>query len=210
MSLSKVSILVLALAGASALAAVVFGPPGLGLPAGEPSVREVSPAAAASLGRKIEAIRAASQDSSRPAAAAQTLSASDVELESFVLYSMKEEIPARLDSIDVGIRPGVVSAAVQLTFDSARSSGNPVVDMLIGGTHALFVEGALEGRLGRGRFRLEQVRVDGIPVPLFVVEALVDRFVKPRYPQVDLAEPFDMPWGIEEIVLSPDTATFTY
>jgi hypothetical protein len=38
----------------------------------------------------------------------------------------------------------------------------------------------------------------------------VDRYVTPKYPKVDLSEPFDIPWGIEELVLTSNLVTLTY
>ena len=166
--------------------------------------------AAQSLEEKIIVIREADMSRSRPPSAADTVEVTETEMESFVVYAMADEIPARVDSIDVEIESGMISAATELTFDSEESTGNVVIDMLIESTHSLFVKGMLEGSGGRGKFQLSQVRVDGFPVPLIIVELLVDRFVTPRYPQVDLDEPFDIPWGIEAIILSDGLVTITY
>ena len=131
-------------------------------------------------------------------------------MESFVFFSMGDEIPARVDSIDVTVGAGTIAAATELTFDSEESSGNPIVDLLLESPHSLFVKGALEGHAGEGAFELQQVRVEGFPVPIVIVELLIDRYVNPRFPEVDLAEGFLLPWGIEEIVLTPEGAEITY
>ncbi len=171
---------------------------------------EVSPDAARSLRGKIVGIMVADETPTRPADAARTIVASEIELESFVLFAMEDDIPAKVDHVDVEIEPGLVSAATQLTFVAEEASGNPILDFLIGGTHSLFVQGRLEAKGGRGKFDLRSVRVDGIPVPTLIVEALVDRYVTPKYPKVDLSEPFDIPWGIEELVLTSNLVTITY
>jgi hypothetical protein len=54
------------------------------------------------------------------------------------------------------------------------------------------------------------VQVDGIPVPNVLIQALIKRYVKPKYPEVDLNEPFDLPWDIQEMKLEPGKATVTY
>ena len=181
---------------------------------GSPSVSqepflEVSTEAADSLSRKIALIRRAESDPQRKGSAETTIELTEIELESFVLYEMEDDIPATVESIDVGIGAETISALTQLTF-SAEETGNFLLDFLMGGTHSLFVEGRLEAEEGRGKFELRGVRVDGLPVPIVLVEALIDRFVTPRYPQVDLGEPFDVPWGVEQVVLSPGLATITY
>jgi hypothetical protein len=52
--------------------------------------------------------------------------------------------------------------------------------------------------------------VDGIPVPIVLIETLVDRYVKPKSPDVKLDEPFMMPWGIEDLTITNGKATIVY
>jgi hypothetical protein len=54
------------------------------------------------------------------------------------------------------------------------------------------------------------VKVDGIPVPLVLIETLIDKYVKPKYPEVDLKEPFPMPWGMESLTITTGKATIAY
>ena len=133
----------------------------------------------------------------------------EAELESYVVYSLREKIPVQMDSIDVQLTPGAVAADTQMTFNS-NTTGNPMVDALVGGTHNLFVKGRLSGYQGRGKFDLEEVRVDGIPVPKVLINSLFDRYVKPKYPEADLKEPFDLPWGIQSIDIQSQRARITY
>jgi hypothetical protein len=176
----------------------------------ETTPSNVSPDAADSLWGKIVSIREAETSPDRAPDAATSIRITDVEMESFIFFSMKDEIPARVLSIDVTVESGTISAATELNFDAEESSGNPIVDILLQSPHSFFVRGALEGQAGKGAFELQQVRVDGFPVPIAVVEVLVDRFVRRRFPKVDLEEGFLIPWGIDEIVLVPDGATIIY
>jgi hypothetical protein len=134
---------------------------------------------------------------------------SEAELESYVLFELKDQIPAQMDSFDVQLQPGTVGAQTQLTFAS-DATGNPLIDVVVGGTHDLFLKGRLQGTEGRGKFDLEEIRVDGIPVPTILIKALLDKYVKPKYPEADLNEPFDLPWGIEEVTLEEGKATVVY
>ena len=85
-----------------------------------------------------------------------------------------------------------------------------MVDALVGGTHNLFLKGKLVGREGRGKFDLQEIRVDGIPVPTILIQTLFKKYVQPKYPEADLNEPFDLPWGIQEIRLEPGKTTAVY
>jgi hypothetical protein len=169
---------------------------------------EVSAKSAEELQVKIDAIR--NKDSAAdPAAGSNTIELSDAEMESYVLFAMREEIPAQVDLIDVQLGEGSIASETQLTFSSGNS-GNPIADALFGGTHNMFVKGALAGENGRGKFELLEVRVDGIPVPNILVETLFGQYVKPNYPDADLREPFDLPWGIESLTISGGKATIVY
>ena len=128
---------------------------------------------------------------------------------SYVVYSLKEDIPGQIDSIDVQLAPDTVGSDTQITFPS-NATGNPVVDALVGGTHNLFLKGKLNGRDGRGKFDLQEVQVDGIPVPNVLIQALLKRYVKPKYPEADLSEPFDLPWEVQELKLENGKATVIY
>ena len=170
--------------------------------------KNVSQKAARSLQMKIDAIKKAA-DTGGHKRGSSRVELSEDELESYVLYSLKEDIPAQIDSIDIQLVPDIVSASTQVTFTS-NATGNAVVDALVGGTHNLFLKGKLVGHEGRGKFDLQEIQVDAIPVPNVLIQALIKRYVKPKYPEVDLNEPFDLPWEIQEIKLEQGKATVVY
>ena len=170
--------------------------------------KNISERAAQSLQWKIDAIKKAA-DTPGHKHGSGLAQLSEGELQSYVFYSLKDDIPARLDSVDVQLDQDTVGCETQVTFTS-NATGNPVLDALVGGTHNLSLKGKLIGHEGRGKFDLQQVQVDGIPVPNVLMQALIKRYVKPKYPEVDLNEPFDLPWEIQELKLEPGKATVIY
>jgi hypothetical protein len=169
---------------------------------------DISEKAAKSLQSKIDAIKKASDNPNHKRGSAR-VQLSESELESYVFYSLKDDIPAHIDSVEVQAGEDTVGCDTQITFNS-NATGNPVFDTLVGGTHNLSLKGKLIARDSRGRFDLQEVRVDGIPVPNVLIQALIKRYVKPKYPEVDLNEPFDLPWDIQEVKLEPGKATVVY
>ena len=169
---------------------------------------EVSPRAAKSLEQKKEAIKNAENDPKHKSAS-RSVELSEGELESYLLFSLKDEIPAQIDSADVQLGHDTVALDTQITFAS-NPTGNPVTDALVGGTHNLFLKGKFIAQKSRGKFDLQEVKVDGIPVPNVLIQALIKKYVIPKYPDVDLNQPFDMPWGIEELKIEPGKATVVY
>ncbi len=175
--------------------------------AGTP-VQEVSPKAAKSLQQKIDAVKSAEQNPHHKRGSSR-IELSEGELESYLLYSLKEDIPAQIDTAGVQLGQDSISLDTQITFVS-NATGNPMVDALVGGTHNLFLKGRLVGSQGRGKFDLQEIRVDGIPVPNILIQALFKKYVKPKYPDADLNEPFDLPYNIDGLKLEPGKATVVY
>src|SRR5262249_23609411 len=120
-------------------------------------VKEVSPKAAKALEEKINRIESA-QHSPAHKHGSSRVEVSEAELESGLLYSLKDDIPAQVDSADVQIGTDTISLDTQITF-SPNATGNPMVDTVVGGTHNLYVKGNLVGEHARGKFDLLEVRV---------------------------------------------------
>src|SRR5262249_20429896 len=94
--------------------------------------QHVSKRAAEDLQRKIDNIKK-NDESPNPHRPGVETEVSEAELESYVLFSMRESIPVQLDTINVQLTPGTVAANTQMTFNS-NSTGNPLLDGLVGGT----------------------------------------------------------------------------
>src|SRR5262252_8971075 len=102
---------------------------------------ELSPQAAKILQEKIDAVKSA-EDNPTHKRGSERVEISDIELESYLLYSLKEDIPAQIDSADVQLDRDTIGLETQITFTS-NATGNAVVDALVGGTHNLFLKGKL-------------------------------------------------------------------
>jgi hypothetical protein len=172
------------------------------------SSKNISERAAQSMQSKIDSIKKAADNPNHKHGSTR-VQLSETEMESYVFYSLKDDIPAHIDSLDVHAGEDTVGCDTQITFNS-NATGNPVLDALVGGTHNLSLKGKLIARESRGKFDLQEVQVDGIPVPNVLIQALIKRYVKPKYPEVDLNEPFDLPWDIQEVKLEPGKATVVY
>jgi len=170
--------------------------------------QDVGPKSAKALQGKVDAVRNAGRDPHHVPGSRQ-VELSEAELESYLLYALKDDIPAKIDSAQIQLGTDTISLDTQITFVS-NATGNAVVDTLVGGTHNLFLKGKLVGQQNRGKFDLQQVRVDSIPVPNILIQTLLKKYVKPTYPEADINEPFDLPWDIQSLRLEPGKATVIY
>jgi hypothetical protein len=171
------------------------------------SAAQTSERAAASLDSKIKTIKKAETDKKRHEQSKMDISES--ELESYVMVYLRKDIPIQIESVRVHLTPGVIAADTRLTIPPG-TTGNTLVDALVTGTHNMQVSGKLTAAKGEGKFDLQTVAVDGIPVPSILVDALIKKYAKPKYPDVDLKEPFDLPYGIQSIDIGQGKATLTY
>ena len=74
-----------------------------------------------------------------------------------------------------------------------------MLNTLVGHVHKVSVKGMLVGDQGRGKFDLEEFRVDGLPVPTILISPLFDRYVKTNYARADLKDTFELPWGVQQV-----------
>src|SRR4051812_22336271 len=112
--------------------------------------KDVSPKVAKMLQQKVDTLKNSEHDPHHKPGS-KRMELSEAELESYLLYSLKEDIPAQIDSAQVQLAPDTVSLDTQITF-SANATGNPMVDALVGGTHNLFLKGKLVAQDSRGKF----------------------------------------------------------
>jgi hypothetical protein len=124
--------------------------------------------AAASLESKINTIKKADADKKRRERARMDIT--EAELESYVMVYLRKDIPIQIESVRAHLTPGVVAADTRLTIP-AGTTGNTLVDALVTGTHNLLISGKLTAAKGEGKFDLQSLSVDGIPVPSILIDA---------------------------------------
>jgi hypothetical protein len=155
--------------------------------------------------RKLAVIEA-NGFSARPAA--RRTPVTEAELNSFLAYHARGEIPA-----------GVIDPVV--TIDEAgRLSGHAIVDLdevrkaqagagtngfsvlsLLSGRMPVDATGTLTTRDGTGQFQLETAAANGVPIPKSILQQVVTYYSRtPENPDgIDLDAPFPLPARIREI-----------
>ena len=160
---------------------------------------ELSPEAAQAAAGKLQRVR----EDSRAGRSFGSVRISQAEANSYLSYEVGPSLPSGVSEVRLEFRPTRPRGTAQVDFDKLRAASSappsPVFDYLLRGVHTLGVEGTLYGSQGVGEFQLETVRLDDIPVPEFVVEFLIERYLKPRYPNAVLNRSFLLPYSIETL-----------
>jgi hypothetical protein len=104
---------------------------------------------------------------------------------------------------------GVVTANANVNFDEVkegRGSANPLL-MMFSGTHEVKVMANAAGAGGRGTVNVTSVEIDGMVVPRLALEFFVEKYLKPKYPNVGLDNTFALPDRIDTANVGHATLT---
>ncbi len=113
---------------------------------------------------------------------------SEVEANSYLQYEMLPYFPPGVSRIRLKFRPARPQGSLRVDFGKLKAafggSGNPLVDYFLQGVHTLEVDGTFISSGGTARFTLQTVTLDGVTLPRMVVDFLIERYLKPSYPEV--------------------------
>jgi hypothetical protein len=122
----------------------------------------------------------------------------------------EQEVNAYLASDDVALPAGVgkvilqgfngrVTGRTRVDFDRVREgvrSPNPLLSIFTG-VHDVVVVTHAHGEGGRGYVHVDSISLDNVEVPQFVLELFVEKFLKPKYPELGLDSEFRLPDRID-------------
>ena len=145
--------------------------------------------------------------------AAVTTQFTDTELNAYLRFNLKEEIPV-----------GIVDPSLQ-AMGEGRVGGRAIVDLdavrkqkqrgwldpmgYLTGRLPLTARGRLTTQNGMGRFQLESAEINGVTVPKMFVQELLSFYSRtPEDPDgINMDDPFELPAQIREIRVSTGSTT---
>ncbi len=94
---------------------------------------------------------------------------------------------------------GVINTTTTIDFDqitASQRSSNPLLS-LFSGVHDVHVTSHAAGSGGRATIHTDSVDIGGVPVPRVALQYFLDKYVRPKYPEVGLDTAFTMPYRID-------------
>jgi hypothetical protein len=121
------------------------------------------------------------------------------------------KLPHGVEKVVFHSRPDTINASATVDFDAVKEGKhnlNPLLS-IFSGVHEVQVAANASARNGQGHVTIESVAIDGIAVPHMALELFVNRYLKPKYPNVGLENNFIMPDRIDTATVANDSALLT-
>jgi hypothetical protein len=121
------------------------------------------------------------------------------------------KLPAGVRSVVFQEQPGVVIATSRVDFDqvkAGKNSYNPLLSVF-SGVHDAIVTAHAYGAREQGVVQVDSVSLDGVEIPSFVLELFVQKYLKPRYPNLGMDSRFALPAHVDSATVGLHKVTVT-
>jgi len=113
--------------------------------------------------------------------------------------SRNVDLPGGVQAVAFQEQPGIVIGSARIDFDQLKAGKNSYNPMLsvFSGLHDVVVTAHAYGANGQGMVHADSVSIDGIEVPRFVLELFVEKYLKPKYPDIGIDSRFALPARVD-------------
>ena len=121
------------------------------------------------------------------------------------------KLPQGVQKVIFHSQPDTIQADATVDFDAVkegRRNLNPLLSMF-SGVHEVEVTANASVQNGQGHVTIQTVSIDGVGVPHLALELFVNKYLKPKYPNVGLENEFKMPDRIDTATVGNDNALLT-
>ena len=133
----------------------------------------------------------------------------EAEANSYLHYQIAPKYPAGLSNVRLQFQPDRLQGSADVDFNqlgkTLRRPPNPFLDYLFQGVRVLEVEGDFSSSDGIGQFHLKTVSLDGVTLPPVVVDFLIESYLKARFPNAAIDQPFPLPYSLEKVTVEGES-----
>jgi len=154
-----------------------------------------NPAPVASVQRKLEHLQS---NGEQPHPDPSPTEFSEQEINAY-FASGNVKLPAGVQSVVFQEQPGVIVGNSRVDFDQLRTgknSYNPLLS-IFSGVHDVVATTHAHGANGEAFVHVDTVSLDGVEVPQFVLQLFVEKYLKPKYPNIGLDSRFALPSRVD-------------
>jgi len=142
----------------------------------------------------------------------QELELGEEQANAWALAAIAKQPKLGVKSLNVDFRePNVIASEVVVDMDQVKLEGYAaiLVESTLSGLQKLEVVGSLEVGEGKGAYTVETALLNGVTVPAWMANAIISHLSKNQPPNVDVTEPFRLPYGISDVRLTEDSIVVT-
>jgi hypothetical protein len=88
------------------------------------------------------------------------------------------------------------------------SSYNPLLSVF-SGVHDVVIVARAHGAGGVGFVQVDSVSLDGLDIPRFALQLFVEKYIRPKYPDIGLNSRFPLPDRIDRAIVGQHKLTVT-
>lgn len=176
---------------------------GVALP--QHTVSTAASPAARSMERKLEHIES---NAERPRPDSTPTVLTEAEVNAYV-NSGAVDLPRGVQRVRLEGRPGAVTAETRVDFDQITQgsrSMNPLL-ALFSGVHDVQVDTHAHGERRVGYIHVDRVTLDGVEVPQIALQFFIDRYIKPKHPEIGIDTRFQMPDRVDTAIVGQHQVT---
>jgi hypothetical protein len=126
----------------------------------------------------------------------------------WALDAISKQPKLGVKSLNVDFRePQTIATEVVVDMDKVKFQGYAALlaETTLSGLQRLEVVGNLEVKDGTGVYTVEQALLNGVAIPAFLANTIISHLSKSQPPNVDVTEPFPLPYGISDVRLTEDS-----
>ncbi len=138
----------------------------------------------------------------------QEFELSEKEANAWAAEAIAKQPKLGVKSLDVDFRePNIIATEVVVDMDQVELGGYTatLLGSTLSGLQKLEVVGNLEVREGKGQYTVETAMLNGVSVPAWLANTILSYLSKNQPPNVDVTEPFSLPYGISGLRLTQNT-----
>ena len=115
------------------------------------------------------------------------------------LASGRVQLPTGVRAVRFTGQNGVANTTARVDFDAITAqsrSSNPLLS-LFSGIHDVHAVAQASGNGRQGRVHINSIDIDGVNVPRMALQYFLDRYVRPKHPEVGMDSVFALPERID-------------
>lgn len=121
------------------------------------------------------------------------------------------KLPQGVKKVTFEGQSGVMTGVATIDFDEIRAgqrSSNPLLS-IFNGTHVVRVEADAAAAGGIAKIHVRTVSLDGVNVPRIALEYFINKYLKPKYPNVGMDSEFQLQDRIDMAIIGYHKLTIT-